>query len=142
MDYHFKRCLEKKNLVKVDINEDLINKEMQVAESDLKDSKDVLKVGKVKWATISAYYSMFHAARALLYSKGYRKKSHFCLRAALKNLFVNTNLLEVSFLDDYDSAKDLRENADYKSDFSKEGAERLIEKAEGFLSKAKSLLAS
>jgi uncharacterized protein (UPF0332 family) len=140
MDYHFKRCIEKKNLVKVDIDDDLIKKEMQAAESDLKDSKDVLKVGKVKWATISAYYSMFHAARALLYSKGYREKSHFCLRAALKNLFVDTNLLEVSFLDDYDTAKDLRENADYKSDFSKEGAQRLIEKADIFLNKVKDIL--
>ena len=140
MDYNFKRCLEKKNLVKVDIDSGLIKKELQAAESDLKDSQDVLKSGKAKWATISAYYSMFHAARALLYSKGYREKSHFCLRAALKNLFVDTNLLESSFLDDYDTAKDLRENADYKSDFSKEGARRLIAKAKGFLSKTKHIL--
>ena len=118
----------------------MIKKELEAADSDLKDSQDVLNAGKIKWATISAYYSMFHAARALLYSKGYREKSHFCLRAALKNLFVDNNLLELSFLDDYDMAKDLRENADYKSNFSKEGAQRLIEKAGGFLSKVKSLL--
>lgn len=130
MDYRFKRCLEKKNLIKVDIDEDLIKKELESAESDLKDSQDVLNVGKVKWATISAYYSMFHSARALLYSKGYREKSHFCLRAALKNLFVDKNLLETSFLDDYDTAKDLRENADYKSDFSQSSAEQLIHKAQ------------
>ena len=140
MDYNFKRCLEKKNLIKVDIDKNLIKKELQAAESDLKDSQDVLKSGKVKWATISAYYSMFHAARALLYSKGYREKSHFCLRAALKNLFVDSNQLESSFLDDYDTAKDLRENADYKSDFSQVGAQRLIEKAGKFLNKAKELL--
>lgn len=83
---------------------------------------------------------MFHAARALLYSKGYREKSHFCLRTAIKNLFVDKNLLEPSFLDDYDMAKDLRENADYKSDFSKENAEQLIIKAKRFLDKAKILL--
>ena len=83
---------------------------------------------------------MFHAARALLYSKGYREKSHFCLRMALKNLFVNKNLLETSFLDDYDIAKDLRENADYQSEFSKENAEKLVEKAEKFLDKVKTIL--
>ena len=140
MDYHFKRCLEKKNLIKVDIDKDLIKKELKAAESDLKDSQDVLNAGKVKWATISAYYSMFHAARALLYSKGYREKSHFCLRAALKNLFVDKNLLEASFLDDYDTAKDLRENADYKSDFSQSSAEQLLNKAKQFLDKTKKLL--
>jgi uncharacterized protein (UPF0332 family) len=48
--------------------------------------------------------------------------------------------LESSFIDDYDMAKDLRENADYKSDFSQEGAEQLITKAEKFLDKVKTLL--
>ena len=140
MDYNFERCLEKKKLAKVDIDKNLIEKEIIVAESDLKDSQDVLKLDKPKLAIITAYYSMFHAARALLYLKGYREKSHFCLAAAIKNLFVDTNLLESSFLDDYDMAKDLRENADYKSDFSKEGAEQLVSKAKKFLDKAKTLL--
>ncbi len=140
MDYNFERCLEKKKLVKFDAEKSLIKKEIVAAESDLKDSQDVLKLDKPKLATITAYYSMFHSARALLYSKGYREKSHFCLAAAIKNLFVDTNLLESSFIDDYDMAKDLRENADYKSDFSKEGAEQLIVNAEKFLKKTKNLL--
>jgi len=140
MDYHFKRCLEKKSLVKIGVDEKLIKKEIAASGDDLKDSKDVLKLNKYKLATITAYYSMFHAARALLYSKGYREKSHFCLRMALKNLFVNKNLLEASFLDDYDIAKDLRENADYQSEFSKENAEKLVEKAEKFLDKVKTIL--
>ncbi len=140
MDYHFKRCLEKKSLIKVNIDKNLIKKEVTAAESDLKDSEDVLNLNKYKLATITAYYSMFHAARALLYSKGYREKSHFCLRTAIKNIFVDKNLLKPTFLDDYDMAKDLRENADYRSDFSKESAEHLITKAKKFLDKAKSLL--
>jgi len=141
MDYYFKRCLEKKNLAKISVDKKLIEKEIVAAKSDLKDSEDVLKLEKYKMATISAYYSMFHAARALLYSKGYREKSHFCLRTAIKNLFIDSNLLESSFLDDYDTAKDLRENADYKSDFSKDGAGQLIVKAKRFLGKVKILLA-
>lgn len=141
MDFYFKRCIEKKNLVKIGVDKKLIEKELAAAKSDLKDSRDVLEVGKVKWATVSAYYSMFHAARALLYSKGYREKSHFCLRAALKNLFVNANLLESKFLDDYDLAKNLRENADYNSEFSKDAALGLIKKAKQFLEQANKLLA-
>ncbi len=87
MDYHFKRCLEKKSLVKIGVDEKLIKKEIAASGDDLKDSKDVLKLNKYKLATITAYYSMFHAARALLYSKGYREKSHFCLRMAFKKSF-------------------------------------------------------
>jgi uncharacterized protein (UPF0332 family) len=140
MDFYFKRCLEKNNLVKVKVDKELIRKELIAAESDLGDSKDVFKIGKHKLATITAYYSMFHAARALLYSAGYREKSHFCLRTAIKNLFVDKNLIEQGLLDDYDMAKDLRENADYKSDFSKEAAEELVKKAANFLAKTKTLL--
>ncbi|MDP2940057.1 MAG: hypothetical protein Q8O13_08270 [Candidatus Omnitrophota bacterium] len=44
----------------------LIPEEFMVDFRRLWDSKDVLNAGKVKWATISAYYSMFHCARALL----------------------------------------------------------------------------
>jgi uncharacterized protein (UPF0332 family) len=140
MDFYFKRCLEKNNLVKIKVDKELIRKELIAAESDLGDSKDVFKIGKYKLATITAYYSMFHAARALLYSAGYREKSHFCLRTAIKNLFVDKNLIEQGLLDDYDMAKDLRENADYKSDFSKEAAEELVKKAANFLAKTKTLL--
>jgi uncharacterized protein (UPF0332 family) len=49
-------------------------------------------------------------------------------------------MLESSFLDNYDMAKDLREDADYKSDFSREGAEQLISKAKKLFIKAKTLL--
>lgn len=140
MDYYLKRCLERKNLVKIAIDKELIKKEIAAAECDLKDSEDVFNIGKHKLATITAYYCMFHAARALLYSEGYREKSHFCLRTAIKNIFVDKNLFEPSFLDDYDMAKDLRENADYKSDFSKESAKQLAAKAKKFLEKTKFLL--
>ena len=140
MDYHFKKCIERKKLIRCKVEKDLICKEFSAAESDFKDSKDVFKIGKYKLATITAYYAMFHAARALLYSKGYQEKSHFCLRSAIKALFVDKNLLEPSLLDDYDTAKDLRENADYKADFSKESAEALVVKAKIFLKQTKKLL--
>jgi len=45
MDYHFKRCLEKKSLIKFNIDKNLIKKEIAAAESDLKDSEDVYKIG-------------------------------------------------------------------------------------------------
>lgn len=140
MNYHFKRCLEKKNLIRVPIEKSLIDKELKTAQHDLRDAEDVLKMKKVKWATISAYYAMFHAARALLYSQGYREKSHFCLRTAIKALFIDKNRLEPRYLDYYDTAKELRENADYQAEFSHEGARETIKNAREFLKKARELL--
>ena len=42
---------------------------------------------------MQSYYSMFHAAKALVLKKGYREKSHFCLIIALRELYVNKNKL-------------------------------------------------
>jgi uncharacterized protein (UPF0332 family) len=76
---------------------------------------------------------MFHSARALLASKGYREKSHFCLKAAMQALFADEGLLDQEFVDDFDTTMLLRETADYRSDFSAEGAKAAIASAERFL---------
>ncbi len=62
----------------------LVQKELKTAEQDLMDGKEGYERGKYKWATIQSYYAMFHAARALLYARNYREKSHHCLIIVLK----------------------------------------------------------
>jgi len=64
-------------------------------------AKKTLEQGDSKWATIQGYYSMFHSARALIFSKGYRERSHYCLRIAVKELFVFTNELGSEFIELY-----------------------------------------
>jgi uncharacterized protein (UPF0332 family) len=54
--------------VKVEVQQDLIIKELSESESDLKSSEKSLAEGNPKWATVQAYYSMFHAAKALVYT--------------------------------------------------------------------------
>ncbi|OGL45930.1 MAG: hypothetical protein A2149_01235 [Candidatus Schekmanbacteria bacterium RBG_16_38_11] len=83
---------------------------------------------------------MFHAARALIYSKGYREKSHYYLLVALQALFVDEGLLEEELTKDFHTAMVLREGADYHGEFSKEGAESSIESATKFLQKAEAIL--
>ncbi|KKR32984.1 MAG: hypothetical protein UT66_C0048G0001, partial [candidate division CPR2 bacterium GW2011_GWC1_39_9] len=89
---------------------------------------------------IQAYYSMFHAARALLFAKGYREKSHYCLKIAMQALYADEKIIDQSIVDDFDTTMLLRETADYKSDFSKEGAESALENAEEFLRVTEELL--
>lgn len=140
MSLEFKKCLEKGKIKPFPQGERLVSKEINSAKKDLKWAKISFEDQNYKWATIQAYFSMFHAARALLYSKGYRERSHYCLIEAIKALFVEKNLLELKLVEDFHTAMVLRENADYQEDFSKEGALKIIESSKEFSRKLKSLL--
>jgi len=83
---------------------------------------------------------MFHRARALIYAKKYREKSHYCLVVALEHLYVTKGLLEKSFVESLMIGKEMRESADYRSSFSKEGAENLSKAAGDFRDSAGKLL--
>lgn len=140
MSRDYEWCLEKRRIVRQEYAEDLIDPELKNAKADLMTAKKTYSDSGFKWATIQAYYSMFHAARALLFRKGFREKSHSCLKAAIATLYVETGLLENDYLADFDSTMLLRESADYKSDFSREGAEAAIDNAERFLARTNKLL--
>ena len=72
MNEAFKECLKKRKIILFPRAKGLIKKELTAAHDDLDEAKDRLKNSRYKYATINSYYSIFHAARALLYSKGYR----------------------------------------------------------------------
>jgi len=134
----FKRFIEERKLTKIKIDRKLVLKEIDGAISDLEEAKDSLSRKKFKWATIQGYYSMFHAARALLYSKGFREKSHYALLVALRELF--SNQLGTQYIRNFDEAMSLREEADYGLIFSEEGAKEVIDDAKKFSNKAKEIL--
>ena len=142
MSYELEDCLKRKKLYQFPTAKKLVQKELKAAEDDLKDAKESLSRDSYKWATTQGYYAMFHAARGLVYSLGYREKSHYCLEVALEAFFVEKGLLEKEIVDSFGMARDLRENADYRTDFSKEGAEEVIlyRSAEILIQKASNLL--
>jgi len=140
MNLEFRKALEKKRILHFSKGKALTKKELEAAKNDLNEAKDRLKNKKYKYATITAYYSMFHAARALIYSKGYREKSHYYLLVALQALFVDNGLIEDELAKDFHTAMVLRESADYHGEFSREGAESSIESATKFLQKAGAIL--
>src|SRR4030042_6338583 len=114
----FKRFIEEGRLKRIDIDRRLVLKELEGAISDLEEARDSLSRKKFKWATVQGYYSMFHSARALIYSKGLREKSHYALLVALRELFRNQ--LELEIMQDFEEAMNLREEADYGLGFSEE----------------------
>ena len=109
------------------INEEMIRKELEVGKKDFNSAHISYEFGNFKWATIQAYYAIFHAARALIYKSGYREESHAALKLAIKELYINNNKLPRSVYDTLERGMELREMADYKESFSQRGAENLIE---------------
>src|SRR3990170_190186 len=134
----FRRFVEEGKLTRIGIDRTLILKEVEGATSDLEEAKDSLSRKKFKWATVQGYYSMFHSARALLYLKVFREKSHYALLVALKEVFKNE--LTSGILRDFDEAMNLREEADYGLVFSEEAAISTVDTAGKFLQKAKEIL--
>ncbi len=134
-----KQALEKGALRKIKPARDIIEKELREAEHDLKKAKENLNEDEPKWSTIQAYYSMFHSARALLFSLGYKERSHAALVAVLEEQ-VNEGKMEQSQLDDFKAAMNARESADYHYSYSLDTAKLLIESAEEFYNKIKKII--
>jgi len=140
MNAEFQRCLNSGRLLPFPEGPALATKELSTARSDLADAQASLTEGRSKWSTIQGYYAMFHAARALVYSRGYREKSHHCLAVALRALFVDEKRLEARVVRDFLNAMNLREAADYEADFSEKGAAAVIKAAERFIGQAALIL--
>lgn len=136
----FRECLDKRKIIFFPRAKGLAKKELLAAEEDLAEARDRLGHGKHKYATINAYYAIFHAARALLYSKGYRERGHYCLSVALDALFVYGGLLAGRYVRMFQDIMALREDADYSGSFSKEGASMSVSNAEEFIGAARSLV--
>jgi len=128
--FNIQEAITKRRIIPFPAGPKVSMKELEAAREDLKDAGDVLRLGKIKLATVTAYYAMFHASRALLFKKKYREKSHIQLAFAIKAFYVDEGLLPQEYYDNFIQALDLREMADYKSKFSRQGAERNIQNAE------------
>lgn len=71
---NIEECLKEGFLKRIKKDSKLIQKEIEEAEYDLEKARKALSERDCKWTIIKADYSMFHAARALLFSLGSGKK--------------------------------------------------------------------
>ena len=140
MDERFERCIREGKLVREGMQKDLVEKEIDAAESDFTSSENSISDGNFKWATVQAYYTMFHTAKALVLSKGYREKSHLCLSIALKALFIDSGTLENKHFTRFKDCMNLREDADYGLVYSESSAKAAVDWAKEFLEDAKSAI--
>jgi len=62
----FEKCLKDRKIILFPRAKRLANKELAAASEDLAEARDRFRNEKYKYATINAYYAIFHAARALI----------------------------------------------------------------------------
>ena len=136
----FERCVKERRLIKIKPSNEMIQKEIESAEYDLERARNSLDEEDFKWAAVQSYYSMFHAAKALVLKKGYREKSHFCLIISLRELYVKEDRLNAEMVENLELCMSLRHEADYGLTYHQESAETAIKYAEEFLDKALNLL--
>lgn len=129
----FERCIKRGGLKSLTgAGSDVVSREIQIAQADLADAEKLLQLDMDKRTTITAYYAMFHAARAAVLQRGYVEKSHHCLLVAFRELYATTDEGH-ELARGIERARVLRENADYQGDFSHDAAEASVQVARRFV---------
>jgi uncharacterized protein (UPF0332 family) len=131
-------CLREGFLQPIKAERDLIKKEFEEAKYDLGKAERALEEDDSKWSIVKSYYSMFHAARAVLFSLGLKERRHFAIRVVLEDLSAKGKL-ENRFVSDFSAALEAREDADYRYTYSQETANYLLKAAGDFLARMKKL---
>jgi len=112
------------------------------AEKALRSARLLEESGEFEDAVSRAYYAMFHAARAFLFSKGLKAKTHRGVISLFGEKTVKEGILGEEFSDMLRKAFDLRQKSDYElyAELNRELVKEVIKNAEKFVNKIKELL--
>ena len=121
---------------------ELSNYRFETSIEDITDAKIMYDNGRYKNALNRAYYSIFHAMKAVCALDGFDSSKHSGVISHFNQNYVKTDIFpkELSKIIKY--ASESREKADYLDFFvaSKEEAEKQIERAEYFSNAIKEFL--
>ena len=115
---------------------------MRNAQEMLDVARENLNNGHNNSACNRAYYGIFYAASALLFSKGKTYGKHSAVLAAFRQYFIKTGELDKKWSDDYEFIMDSRHTADYDLYDAVDTEDTLVvlEKAQGFIEEVKQWL--
>jgi hypothetical protein len=119
-----------------------IKEELEVAKRRLEAAKILFEKGMTEDAINRAYYSFFHAAKAMLNVLGFDAKTHSGLLSEFGLRIIKTNLLNKKFAENLRRAFEMRESSDYEIGvvFSENETKTLIKNAEEFLKEAQKFI--
>ncbi|MBI4174817.1 MAG: HEPN domain-containing protein [Candidatus Aenigmarchaeota archaeon] len=132
-------CMAEGFLKRVKPSKEIQKKELASADYDLKRAEASSEDGDHKWSIIQSYYAIFHSARALLDSLGYKERRHFAIGVVLEDL-AKDKKINVKLVSDFHAAMSAREDADYRDVYSKETSDYMIEISEEFVKEIKRIL--
>lgn len=120
-----------------------VEAELKGAFETLRAAEHMLQIGVSHEAVSSAYYAIFHAARAALWSCGRNAKSHRGLATQFSQEFVTTGVVEPEFAKILQYGREQREIADYdlirfETDVAR--ANELVQDARRFVDRMKQLI--
>ena len=118
--------------------------ELSRAETCLEEARALHRAGFPFGATSRAYYAVFHAARALLFSIGVEVKTHRAMVSLIGEQFVRPGRLSSNMGRLLSRLQRDREDADYATGavFTDDEASQIIRDAERFLTEARQLVTS
>lgn len=112
---------------------------LKTARRFLRSARRTEEIQESEMTVIAAYNAIFHAARALLFRKGYVEKSHYCLFQALTELYEDPELLrEVAKADKIRMSRHQLQYDGAEAD--EEEASHVLDTAQEFLDKAERAL--
>ena len=116
---------------------------LEIAAEKLGKARKLLKASFAEEAVVSAYASMFHLGRALLFRDGGRVKSDYCVVVYLREMYVKTGKLGAALITVMDSFREERHEVMYGMggiSVKEEEADAAIENAENMLRGVKMLI--
>jgi len=135
-----KELFEKRLLRKIPKDLDKSKKSLEISKKYLNDCKNLINMSAFNLVILSAYTSMFHAARALLYKDGIQEKSHYAVFVYLKDKYANEIGDELLF--EFSNAREQRHEGLYglESEFNKDDVKHIINVAESFYKKINEIM--
>lgn len=134
------RLFNEKLLKRIGKDSEKVNSSLSTAESKLDEAKRLFSAEFYGNALLNVYTSMFHSARALLYSEGIQEKSHYAVYVYLRENFRDK--IPLSLLNSFNRLREERHEILYgfQEDISDSFVENAILEAEEFLEEVKVIL--
>ncbi len=151
VDEKIKEFMARNALFRQEVDKEEIKGHLRKAEHNLRFVSTIVREKFFDWAMIGCYYSCYHAALALINSRGFTSKNHTATLCIIVKEFYRKELsqadIELLSMDDEDilfyvETKNKREDASYstKTLFDKKEVERLRIQAALFVNKIKDIL--
>lgn len=112
------------------------------ADECLKGARILLKEGELHGAVSRAYYGVFHAVKAILYTKGIKAKTHSGARALFGEHIIKPGVMGKEFADILGNLFNARQLSDYEvyAELDRDEVQRLLAQGGKFLGAVKEIL--